>query len=220
MPQWAIICNLFYIHVHIVHRRLLSWADWGAPWDVPCWNQTYFKWWLCRKSMDLPLVLFVVPLFQSAEEEAASCFTVPLRPNEHARIIPTVTLFIWPFTWREETGRQCSCVCKDNLSPASVLALQVSDVAHASIIVRSALMMLNNILHYFKWGCGNAQCHSCRKGSKGDVYLRKQKWFGSFPSAGFTITLLVTVRIWTDVLLDRQRQKMWNSLPKKSILSI
>lgn len=44
--------------------------------------------------MDLPLVLFVVPLFQSAEEEAASCFAVPLRPNEQARIIPTVTLFI------------------------------------------------------------------------------------------------------------------------------
>lgn len=37
-------------------------------------------WPLCRKSMGPPLVQFIVPPSQSAEEEATSCFSVPRGP--------------------------------------------------------------------------------------------------------------------------------------------
>ena len=49
---------------------------------------------LCREAKGPPVLQFIVPLFQTAEEAAASCFGVPLRPVKQPRGIPTVTLFI------------------------------------------------------------------------------------------------------------------------------
>lgn len=65
------------------------------------------------------------------------------------------SLFIWPFTWQEETGCQRSCVCKDNREPACSRSQSVRDgscVHKMFIVARSALMMLNNILDYLKGG--------------------------------------------------------------------
>lgn len=42
---------------------------------------------------------------QSAEEATASGLTVPLRLIQQLRAIARVTLFTWPFTWQQETGR-------------------------------------------------------------------------------------------------------------------
>lgn len=134
-------------------------------------------WPLCRKSMGPPPVQFIVPPSQCAEEEATSCSSVPPRPTGQPRGIPTVNLFIWPFTWWEETGRQCSCVCEDNREPACSRSQKCRRwlvYSQLFVAVRSALMMLNNILHYSKWGCGSAQCRSCRKGSK-TVFIWESK---------------------------------------------
>lgn len=90
----------------------------------------------------------------------------------HPRGIPTVTLFRRPFTWLEETGRQCSCVfVKITERPPAVVVLAWV-AARVFRVLCSALMMLNSILDYFMWGRGRMQCHSCRD----NVYLRKKKW--------------------------------------------
>ena len=99
-----------------------------------------------------PQVQFIVPLFQFAEEAAASCFSGPPRPVERPRGIPTVTLFLWPFTWQEETGHQCFCVFVKITESPPLLSPEVSGMTCVFIVKLSALMMLNNILDYFKWG--------------------------------------------------------------------
>lgn len=97
------------------------------------------------------------------------------------------------------------CVCEDNPEPAYSCCLSVRDgsciqksqsrcrgvnnpapslllngfefpSSATFIVARSALMMLNNILDYFKWGRGSVRCHSCREESK-TVYLRKKTYF-------------------------------------------
>lgn len=154
-------------------------------------------WPLCRKIVGL---LWCISLWhqitiKSAEAAEASCFSELWWPVERPRGIPTVTLFVWPFTWQEETGRQRSRVFVEITESLSILAAELSDTTRdfkssspgagvnnppvalakwlwilinrsARSSVWTALMMLNNILDYWLFLVRSRTCHSWREDSK------------------------------------------------------
>ena len=183
-----------------------------------------------------PLVQFIVPLFQSAEEATASGCGVPPRPVpavQRSRHCHSVYL-----TFHLTAGNRTSvlsCVCEDNREPAysrclecqrlpvcSNAPVQVQGSQQASAcrscrigfgfpssaafsVACSALMLLNNILDYFKRGCDSVQCNSCTKRIQDSIYLRK-KWSGLlfvsaiyFYNNHFVCLILYTMKHPTDM---------------------
>lgn len=55
--------------------------------------------------------------------------SVPLRAVKQPRDNTAVTLFVWPFTWQEETGRRCSSVFVKITQIPPILAARVSEKA-------------------------------------------------------------------------------------------
>lgn len=97
---------------------------------------------------------------------------------------PPSLLFIWPFTWQEETGRQGSRVCQDNrrARPGS-RASSVGDGSRVRVPSEAAgfaLMRLNNILHYLVWGRRGRRPRSCRGEIKRPCLFGKAKMIGCF----------------------------------------